>query len=359
MSFKANDMSNGQAGYVFDQVFGKCGVQEEETYYGGLHAGRETCNKQLESMGQKWIQNTMQKAPTFGHTSGGTVTAYGLMPSFFDPALVDRTVRQTPLLRLLPRRAVRGRSYVYNAMTAKAVPTNGTAGSGFKGDDAALAEDVDTWTAVSTTMKFAYVVGRVTGPALASGLGYVNLLQEDIRVKSQEMNEILENEIVNGATATNALGFQGLRASITTNTTANGGAAITLEQIRTDMNTVFEANGNVDLVVTDGNTFNVLKGLLMDFQRNVERPSGQMDFGIPDAFTFDGALFIKDRFMPTTAASREIMYLDLRYVFLAVLQDITFEELAKTNDSQKYMLKWYGALIVTAEALMADRTGIA
>ena len=353
-------MGAGEAGYAFDSVFGKAGIAEEQTYYGGLHVGREECNKQLSDMGKKWMSaNSINKAPSFGATSGGTVTAYGLMPSFFDPALVDRTVRQTPLLRLLPRKAVRGRSYVYNAMTAKAVPTNGTAGQGFKGDDAALAEDVDTWTAVSTTMKYAYVTGRITGPAQASGLGYINLLAEDIKIKQQEMNEILENEIVNGATATNALGFNGLRAAISTNTTAAGGAAITLDNIRTDMNTVFEANGNVDLVVTDGSTFNTIKGLLMDFQRNVERPSGQMDFGIPDAFTFDGALFIKDRFMPTGGASKDILYLDLRYVFLAVLQDITFEELAKTNDSQKYMLKWYGSLIVTAEALMAERTGLA
>jgi hypothetical protein len=351
--FSTNEMSNVGAGYVFDSGFGKMGVQEGECYYNPVNG-----IDKREEMAKEY-QASMQKAPTMGHTTGGTVTAYGLMPSFFDPAVVDRTVRQTPLVRLLPRKAVRGRAYVYNALTAKAGYTLGTAGGGFKGDDAALAEDVDTWTATSTVMKFAYVIGRVTGPALASGEGFLNLLAEDIRVKTSTMNEILENEIVNGATASNALGFNGLRAAITTNTNANGGAAITLDQIRADMNTVFEANGNVDLVVTDGSTHNTIKGLLMDFQRNVERPAGQMDFGIPDAFMFDGALFIKDRFMPVTATAREIMYLDLRYVFLAVLQDTTFEELAKTNDSQKYMLKWYGSLIVTAEALMADRTGLA
>ena len=356
--FMKSDAGNVDANYTFSQGFAKMGVQEDETYYGGIRWGKKDCDEKLVSMGKEYM-GSLTKAPTFGHTSGGTVTAYGLMPSFFDPAVVDRTVRQTPLVRLLPRKAVRGRSYVYNALTAKAGYTIGTAGGGFKGDDAALAEDVDTWTATSTTMKFAYVVGRVTGPALASGLGFMNLLAEDIRVKTATMNEILENEIVNGATAANALGFNGLRAAITTNTTANGGGAITLDQIRTDMNTVFEANGMVDLVVTDGSTHNTIKGLLMDFQRNIERPSGTMDFGIPDAFMFDGALFIKDRFMPTTAAAREIMYLDTRYIFLAVLQDTTFEELAKTNDSQKYMLKWYGSLIVTAEALMADRTGLA
>ena len=348
--FKANSMSNAEASGVFDAVFGKCGISEDETYYDPMHG----VNK-LNEMHKKWIT----KGPSFGTTSGGTATVYGLMPSFFDPSLVDRTVRQTPLVKLLPRKAVRGRSYVYNAMTAKAVPVNGTAGSGFLGDDAALAENVDTWTAVSTTMKYAYTVGRVTGPSQVSSEGYINLLAEDIRVKSQEMNEILENEIVNGATATNALGFNGLIAALSTNAANNAGAAITLDLIRTDMNTVFQANGMVDLIVTDGSTFNTIKGLLMDYQRNVDKPTGQMDFGIPDAFTFDGALFIKDRFMPTTAASRRILYLDFRYLFLATLLDVTYQELAMTNDSQKYMLKWYGALILTAEGLMAQRYGLA
>jgi len=353
MEFGPNDLGNAGAGYAFDKGFGQMGVQDGETYYNPMNG----VDKRKDMM--KTYQANIQKAPSVGHTTGGTVTAYGLMPSFFDPAVVDRTMRQTPLVRLLPRKAVRGRAYVYNAVTAKAGYTIGTAGGGFKVDDAALSEDVDTRTAVSTVMKFAYVVGRVTGPALASGEGFLNLLAEDIRVKTQTMNEILENEIVNGDASSAAAGFTGLRASITTNTTAAAGAAITLDNIRTDMNTVFEANGNVDLVVTDGSTHNTIKGLLMDFQRNIERPGPDMQFGIPDAFMFDGAMFIKDRFMPTSALSREIMYLDLRYVYLAVLQDVTFEELAKTNDSQKYMLKWYGALIVTAEALMADRTGLA
>jgi hypothetical protein len=353
MTFSANTMDNVGAGYAFDSGFGKMNVQEGETYYSPMQG----IDKRKDMA--KAYQANIQKAPSFGHTSGGTVTAYGLMPSFFDPAVVDRTVRQTPLVRLLPRKAVRGRAYVYNALTAKTGYTLATAGSGFKGDDAAMAETVDTWTATSTVMKFAYVVGRVTGPALASGEGFLNLLAEDIRVKTATMNEILENEIVNGAVATNALGFDGLRTAISTNTTAAGGAAITLANLRTDMNTVFEANGNVDLVVTDGSTFNTIKGLLMDFQRNVEQPSAEMRFGIPDSFMFDGALFIKDRFMPTAGSGKVILYLDLRYVFLAILQDTTFEELAKVNDSQKYMLKWYGSLIVTAEALMAERTGLA
>lgn len=348
MAFQASNVGGeAHARYLFDSVFGKAGIEPEQTYYDPMRG-----IDMRKEIGKAFMADAVQKGPSIGNATGGTVTVYGLMPSFIDPQVVDRTVRETPLAVLLPRRAVSGRSYVYNAITAKG-------GAAFLDDDAPLADQVDTRTAVSIQMKYLYAVGRVTGPALASGQALLNLMQEDIRVKTAPMLEALENEIVNGDVSSDANGFDGLRTSITTNSTSNAGAAITLAQIRTDMNTVFEANGMVDLVVTDGSTFNTIKGLLMDFQRNVERPSDRMDFGIPDAFMFDGALFIKDRYMPTTASSREILYLDTRYVFLAVLQDIVFEELAKNNDSSKYMLKWYGSLVVSAEGLMAKRTALA
>lgn len=345
--------SENEAFMKFEEGFGKIGVGHEETYYPGLRAGHKACNESLIKLGKKFEEvATLTKAPSISTTSGGTYTGYGLMTPYVDPSIVDRTVRETPLVKLLPRKAVKGRSYVYNLISAKA-------GAAFLGDDAALSDQVDTRSTTTVAMKYLYAVGRVTGPSLASGQGFINLMAEDIRVKTASMNEKLENEIVNGDTTVDSLGFNGLIASLTTNTTNNSGAEITLEQIRDDINTAFEANGLIDLVVVDGNTLNHIKGLLMTFQRNVERPSEDMQFGIPDSFMFDGALFIKDRYMPTTATSRRAIYLDTRYVYLAVLQDYTYFELAKTNDSDKYAIKWYGALVVTFESAMVMRYGLA
>lgn len=356
MGFGALGMDEKEAHYTFDKSFGAAGVGHEDIYYPGMclaeGGGKDGIHKSYVKLG-KGFEKVIQKAgPSLSTTSGGTYTGYGLMPPFLDPSLVDKTIRQTPLVKLLPRRAIRGRSYVYNILSAKA-------GASFLADDASLSDQVDTRSTSTVDMKYLYAVGRVTGPALASASGFMNLLSEDIRVKTASMNEALEDEIINGNVATDVNGFQGLIQSITTNSASNSGARITLEQIRTDINTSFEANGLIDLVVVDGQTLNYIKGLLQDFQRNVERPTGQMDFGIPDAFMFDGVLFIKDRYMPTTAAARRAIYLDSRYVFLAVLQDITFEELAKVNDSQKYMLKWYGSLVLTFESAMVQRTSLA
>lgn len=342
MAFGKFSLDANEADVAFDKTFGNHGIANDMTYYDPIRGVdlRKDIGKSM-----------LTKDPSFSTTSGGTFTGYGLLPPFVDPSIVDRTVRETPLVRLLPRRAVKGRSIVYNILTTKA-------GAAFLPEDSALADQVDTYTTGTATMSYLYAVGRVTGPGMASET-IINLMQEKIRVATASMNEALENEIINGNTSTNAFGFQGLIQSITTNSTNNSGNAITLDLIRTDLNTSFEANGIVDLAVTDGATLNVIKGLLMDFQRNVQQPSGQMDFGIPEAFVFDGVLFIKDRYMPTTAAQHRILYLDTRYIYLAVLQDYTYKELAEVNDAQKFYLKWYGTLVLTFQATSVQRYGIA
>jgi len=343
MTFGVSTITNADASYMFEESFGKMGLAEEQTYIDPMRG---------LDLRKEMSKTLINKAPSMNTTSGGTYTGYGLMPPFLDPAIVDRTMRETPLVKLLPRKAVRGRSYVYNLVSAKG-------GAAFLPDDAALAEQVDTRSTSTVNMKYLYAVGRITGPAMASAEGYINLMAEDIRVKTASMNEALENEIINGNATTNPNGFDGLIQLVTTNTTDNIGANVTLEQIRTDLNTSFEANGTIDLAVMDGYTHNYIKGLLMDFQRNIERPSAEMQFGIPDSFMFDGVLLIRDRYMPTTAASRRILFLDTRYVFLAVLRDQTFERLDKISDSDKYYIKWYGSLVNSFESACVMRYGLA
>jgi hypothetical protein len=84
-----------------------------------------------------------------------------------------------------------------------------------------------------------------------------------------------------------------------------------------------------------------------------------MGFGIPGAFEFDKLMFIDDKFMPQTAGSRRILFLDPRYIFMAVLQDLTYEEKASENDTYVYMLKEYLTLVVTHQAACTQLYGIA
>jgi len=342
-----NDFDDREA---FDKSFGFAGIQHKQTYYGGLRVGKKECDDGLLSIGKAFMDK-VEKDPSFNSTDGGTYTGYGLFNPYVDPMVVDRTIRETPLVKLLPRMASNSKYYVFNYMSAKD-------GAKFYDENPSLANQKDSYNVGTLNMKYLYAVGSVTRPAQLSG-SPIDPMQEKIRVATASLNEALENEIVNGNTTTDALGFQGLIQSITTNTTDNSDSRITLEQIRDDLNTSFEANGIIDLAVTDGNTHNYIKGLLMDYQRYVQEPSGIMDFGIPDAFVFDGVLVIRDRYMPTTAAARRIIYLDSRYVKLAVLQDYTYEEGARVNPSRKFWISWYGALLVNFEASCVMRYGLA
>jgi hypothetical protein len=81
-------------------------------------------------------------------------------------------------------------------------------------------------------------------------------------------------------------------------------------------------------------------------------PTGNINFGI-ESIVFEGVPIIPDLFMPTTATARELLVLTVKLqgnIQLRVLQEATFEELAKTADTYKFMIKEYLTLIIVNEA---------
>jgi hypothetical protein len=55
---------------------------------------------------------------------------------------------------------------------------------------------------------------------------------------------------------------------------------------------------------------------------------------------------IPSMFMSNTSGSKAMYFLDMSVVEMRVLQDLTYEKLAKTNDSDKYYLKIYEVFII-------------
>jgi hypothetical protein len=68
---------------------------------------------------------------------------------------------------------------------------------------------------------------------------------------------------------------------------------------------------------------------------------------------------IPSMYLSNTTGSKALYFLDLSVVEMRVLQDMTFEKLAKTNDSRKFMMKIYEALIIRATSFCASVTEIA
>jgi hypothetical protein len=316
-----------------------------------VNRSKEIFQKTLETRKAMGINKASIDSQTGGAGTAGTA----LVPVYPDPNIVDRTPKQTPLRNMTPRRAVRGLTYDYIPLTAKG-------GANWRAEGGAISEDTDTYDRVSVPIKFLYAKGLISGPVIAGMRGFIDPTQLDLGVKTTSIYEAEEDALINGDSSTNPLEPNGLIQSITTNTTNRSGGSPTLPLIRAELATTFNAKGYPTVAITDATTHNYVKGLLLDVQRNAQlvNPSTEtLGFGIPDAFSFDQLMFIKDIFMPTTAAAKRILFLDMRYIFFAVLQDLTYEEKYTDQDGYVYILKEYLTVVNTFESASSQMYGIA
>jgi len=294
----------------------------------------------------------INKVSIDSQTGGAGTAGTALIPVYPDSTIVDRTSRLLPFRAMVPRRAIKGMTYDYIPLTAKG-------GAFWAGENTALNAVEDTYERVSVAVKFLYAKGSISGPAIAGMRGFIDPTQLDLSVKTISIYEAEEDALINGDSATTVYEPNGMIKSISTNTTDRSGGLPTLPLIRAELATTFNANGNVNLAITDATTHNYIKGLLQDFQRNINPSKDMLGFGIPGAFEFDDVMFIKDRYMPTAADSKRILFLDMRYIFFAVLQDLTYEEKYTDMDGEVYMLKEYLTIVNTFEASCSQMYGIA
>jgi hypothetical protein len=67
---------------------------------------------------------------------------------------------------------------------------------------------------------------------------------------------------------------------------------------------------------------------------------------------------VPSMFMSNVSGSKAIYFLDMQVVEMRVLQDLTYFDLAKTNDSDRFALKMYETLIIRNTAFCASVTEI-
>lgn len=310
---------------------------------------------------------------TLNTYSAGTLAV--LVPVYVDPEVVDLTRRATPLVELIPRVTNYGVNASYNQIStitsAQAVT-----------EDAALTEQNDTYTRKTIPIKILASVGRVTEfmleasrPYLSAG-GYVDALSLDVRAKTLALRRLEEamillgdtaadwTEPVNSTTISAANSYNGLYQLIT-NANSNGyggssnyktdmaGAALAIANIRTAIRTARTGGGEPNLIVTDYATYDTIKALIQDQLRYVSTQT--IAWGIT-TLSFEGIPIIASRFLSTTAGAgsgvpadaKSLFVLDTNVIEMRVLRDVTYEELAQTNLSKKYVLSVFEALVVKA-----------
>jgi len=302
-------------------------------------------------------------------TAGGAGTAgYAMVPIFVDPRVVDVTRKYTPLVELIPRVTNRGMYADYNQLTAKG-------GGVTASEDAELTDVSDTFDRQSTAIKFLYSVGRVTGPMQAAMPSFVlqgmtpaggaggafgdasagNAKQMEVLIKTRAMREQEENLIMNGNTTTSTgngpdgTEFAGIISlQSTTNVVDKNTTALSLNDINTAIRYAFDDGGRPNLAVCSSGVYEDLLGLLTA-KIGYLQPVQQVFWGFSTIVlhTMVGDVpVIPSMYMSNVSGSKAIYFLDLSVVEMRVLQDLTYEDLAKTNDSQKFMLKIYETLII-------------
>jgi len=341
--------------------------------------------KSMRADGTEDLRDTLYKAHNAGFkalesTSGGAGTAgYALVPVYLDPRVIDTTRRFTPLVEAIPRVTNMGKTADYNIITAK--------GGGYTAaEDAALPETNTTYDRQSTDIKYLYAVGRVTGQATATIPSYIlqgmqpgggavgpwtdqsstNAKQLEVLVKTRDLRELEEDLIVNGDAGSDATQFSGIITLMgATNTVDKNTSALTLDDLETAVRYAFDDGGRPTLAVASSDVVADIRKLLQDAYRTSpgDVAGGNLPFGIPTALTYQSFVgpitIIPSMYMSNTTGSKAIYFLDMSVTEMRVLQDVTYEDLAKTSDAEKFMLKCYEALIIKNTAFCSSVTEIA
>ena len=305
-------------------------------------------------------RTSLNKAFTTGlkahntETGGAGTAGFAMIPIFVDPQIVDETRKNTPIVEMVPRVTNNGMFADFNNITAKG-------GAFTRAEDAALSETDTTYDRYSTEIKFLYAVGAVSSFADQSA---PNSKQQEVLVKTREIRELEENLIVNGNKTTSGIsgnpngteydGFITLQG--TTNKVDKNTTALDLADIDTAIQNAFDDGGRPNAAFCSSAVFTDLLGLL-NKKIGYLQPAAQTAWGFTaiTLHTMVGMVpVVPSMFMSNVSGSKAMYFFQLTgNMEMRVLQDLTYEDLAHTNDSEKFMLKIYECLIIRNTAFNA------
>ena len=366
------------------------GILPDQTVY---HTGANPDYKAFDgrkALGEIVLKGAreMQKKAYFT-TSGGAGTAgQATVPVFVDPVIVDTSRKYTPLVELIPRVTNQGLTADYVRITAKSFAQT-------YAEDAAFPDGTATRERQSKTIKYIRSVGRVTGQAQASVPGYTligfeatgagmspgdpfqdvptsSANDQEMQLAARDLKEMEEDLIINGNATTSAIAdnpdgteYDGIiQQQSTTNQTDLSGDELQWTNVENAVRDAYVDSGRPNLAIASASAVTRLRVIMIDILRYSGNDlTSEISFGIPSGVTiqsFVGPIpVIASQFLSDSAAARRIYFLDMRFVEMRVLQDMTFERLGKNNDSDKFFLKIYEVLLLRAPEFNSSIIGIA
>lgn len=332
----------------------------------------------MRSEWAKRVEDNLTQLKSMGTEVGGTgLTDNVLIPIAYRNELVDLTRKQTPISFVIRSVTNQGIVAPYKQITSK--PT-----AFFARENATLTSSDPTPDVLSETIKYMYAKGSTTGPLNASSPGYnlmgvmppqsgdpranfgnanaSNANQLNVLLQARALLELEEETLINGDKSTNPEEFDGIVAIMsTTNTVAKSSGVIDLDDYITAARYAYEDGGYVNFAFCDTVTYQNTLELIND-KVSLREFGETQEYGftaikLRTGFSNGAIPLVPSRFLATAAGSRAVYMLDLS-VWEKVLQDMTYEKLAKTKDSDEFMLKKYMCLICMAEQFNASITAI-
>jgi len=303
----------------------------------------------------RWVRHKIQGRQLA--TKGVLDSTAAIVHTTVDEEIIDTTRIQCPLQELIAQETARGKVASYDILSAR-------------GSAVCLPEDTgaqtppsDTYLTANKTVKIFTSWGGWTDFGLvAMGSQYPsrNASALEIRNKTQSLNELYENELINGSTpnGTTSYGMVGLRAEIWRSQTANAlnynmnGGDVTDEDIENAIADGRKLNVNYNLAITDGRTWNKIKAMMMA-QVEYVNPVEEIAWGLKALAwqTPAGNMpIVVSNFMNYNSGSREILLLDTKFLAQRLLLDSTMEMMAKVSIQQNFVIKKFVTVIDKTQA---------
>lgn len=318
----------------------------------------------------KLVDDLMEDGASFreamahlGTVKKGLNTTDYTLPVFPQEDLTVLTTRSTPFWDLLPKMTSDTLSVDQDSVTDVSAAQIG-------GERSVPADSDDTYQGQSLSMTYYRVRGSVSGPMQLASSTLRNAQSVEQQNKTTSMAHFSADLVLNGnptdgttdGSTTDERGYTGVRqlAIDGGETTAAGGATITVEDVRSNYQKAVEGGGNPNAIVhiTDWKTLTDLKNALDDVNQ-VEitgGPDGTINFGAKSV-AVDGTPVLPSDFMPNTAydstanpEGRNFLTADMTYHSVHDLSSTVMEPLAKTEDADEFFMKRYSVFQQAAGA---------
>ena len=320
------------------------------------------------------------EAKAMNTTTGGAGTAgYALIPVSVDSRITDISRKYTPMIEVTPRETNIGITADYNILQTKG-------GAFTAAESSALSETNDTYDRASKSIKYLYAVGKITGPANAaippymlegfqsSGEGYVGSsfqnvnaptgMQAEVLTKARALKELEENLFWNGNSTTsgvtgnpNGTEFDGIISQQSTTNQNDVSDYLGWDDIEDTMQYAFDDGGRPNVAGAGSAVVKDIRKIMRDQGRYTMGQSQDLEFGVPSRIIMDTMVgpvpVLPSMYLTNVSGAKQLFMLDMNTIAFRVLQDTMYEELAKTNDEKKFMLKQYETLVVKAPSFNA------